>query len=85
MTDSRLVVGSARLLPATGPTMMSVLFPDLERTGLLSPHAAIVDRSRFSVDTPLEADSAAGQGRLHRPQSMPTKIRRASGRCVISA
>lgn len=30
VTPSRQVVGCARLLPATGPTKMSVLFPDLE-------------------------------------------------------
>lgn len=60
VTSARQVVGCARLLPATGPTMMSVLFPDLEQTGLLRPHAAMVESSRFCVDTSLEAGRAAG-------------------------
>ena len=60
VTASRQVVGCARLLPATGPTMMSVLFPDLEPTGLLRPHAQMVESSRFCVDTSLEAGRAGG-------------------------
>jgi len=60
VTPSRQVVGCARLLPATGPTMMSVLFPDLEQTGLLRPHAVMVESSRFCVDTSLEAGRAGG-------------------------
>ena len=60
VTASRQVVGCARLLPAIGPTMMSVLFPDLEQAGLLRPHAAMVESSRFCVDTSLEAGRAGG-------------------------
>lgn len=60
VTASRQVVGCARLLPATGPTMMSVLFPDLEQTGLLRPHAQMIESSRFCVDTSLEAGRAGG-------------------------
>ncbi|MBA3447678.1 MAG: GNAT family N-acetyltransferase [Pseudaminobacter sp.] len=60
VTSSSEVVGCARLLPATGPTMMSVLFPDLEQTGLLRPHPAMVESSRFCVDTSLEAGRAGG-------------------------
>lgn len=60
VTPSRQVVGCARLLPATGPVMMSVLFPDLEQTGLLRPDAAMVESSRFCVDTSLEAGRAGG-------------------------
>ncbi len=60
VTRSHDVVGCARLLPATGPTMMSVLFPDLERAGLLRPHAAMVESSRFCVDTSLEEGRAGG-------------------------
>lgn len=60
VTASRQVVGCARLLPATGPTMMSLLFPDLEASGLLRPHRAMVESSRFCVDTSLEAGRAGG-------------------------
>lgn len=60
VTAARQVVGCARLLPATGPTMMSVLFPDLEQTGLLRPHAQMVESSRFCVDTSLEAGRTGG-------------------------
>jgi len=38
--------------------MMSVLFPDLEQTGLLRPHAAMVESSRFCVDTSMESGRA---------------------------
>lgn len=57
---SRQVVGCARLLRATGPIVMCVLFPDLEQTGLLRPHAARVESFRFCVDTSLEAGRAGG-------------------------
>lgn len=60
VTPSLDVVGCARLLPATGPTMMPVLFPDLERTGLLRPHGTMVESSRFCVDTSIEAGRAGG-------------------------
>lgn len=60
ITPSLDVVGCARLLPATGPTMMQVLFPDLERGGLFHPHAAMVESSRFCVDTSLQAGRAGG-------------------------
>lgn len=60
VTRTRDVVGCARLLPATGPMMMSVLFPDLEQTGLLRPHGAMVESSRFCVDTSLKAGRAGG-------------------------
>ncbi|MBB6469482.1 acyl homoserine lactone synthase [Aminobacter lissarensis] len=60
VTSAREVVGCARLLPATGPTMMSKLFPDLEADDLLRPHAAMVESSRFCVDTSLEAGRAGG-------------------------
>lgn len=60
VTLTRDVVGCARLLPATGPMMMSVLFPDLEQSGLLRPHGAMIESSRFCVDTSLEAGRAGG-------------------------
>jgi acyl homoserine lactone synthase len=60
VTQANEVVGCARLLPATGPTMISILFPDLERDGLLRPHGAMIASSRFCVDTGLEAGRAGG-------------------------
>jgi acyl homoserine lactone synthase len=60
VTPTRDVVGCARLLPATGPMMMSLLFPDLEQTGLLRRHGGMTESSRFCVDTSLEAGRAGG-------------------------
>jgi acyl homoserine lactone synthase len=60
VTETRKVVGCARLLPATGRTMIPILFPDLERTGLFRPHGAMIASSRFCVDTALEAGRAGG-------------------------
>ena len=57
------VVGCARLLPATGPTLLSVLFPELDVGGLFRPHPAMIESSRFCVDTSAEA-GRAGQA-LH--------------------
>lgn len=51
------VVGSARLLPATGPTMLTRTFPQLLAAGRLEAHAGMVESSRFCVDTSL------GEGR----------------------
>lgn len=48
------VVGCARLLPATGPTLLSVLFPELGERGLFCPHATMIESSRFCVDTSFE-------------------------------
>lgn len=45
------VVGCARLLPATGPTMLADVFPSLLPEGGWHPHAAMVESSRFCVDT----------------------------------
>lgn len=61
VTAPRQVVGSARLPSATGPTMMSVLFPDLGADPAAKSHAAMVESSRFCVDTPLEAGRAGGR------------------------
>lgn len=49
------VVGCARLLPASGPTMLEQTFPQLLERGSLAPHAAMVESSRFCVDTSLQA------------------------------
>ncbi|MCF3639854.1 GNAT family N-acetyltransferase [Rhizobium sp. TRM95111] len=52
------VVGCARLLPAFGPTMLEQTFPQLLERGSLDASAAMVESSRFCVDTSL----AAGRG-----------------------
>lgn len=57
------VVGAVRLLPATGPTLLSILFPELGPAGLFRPHAAMIESSRFCVDTSCEV-GRAGQS-LH--------------------
>lgn len=60
-TDQK-VVGCARLLPAFGPTMLEQTFPQLLERGSLDPHAAMIESSRFCVDTSLQA---ARGGTLH--------------------
>jgi acyl homoserine lactone synthase len=56
------VVGCARLLPVSGPTMLVQTFPQLLERGSLDPHAAMVESSRFCVDTSLQAGRG---GSLH--------------------
>jgi N-acyl-L-homoserine lactone synthetase len=56
------VVGCARLLPAIGPTMLERTFPQLLASGTLNAHPAMVESSRFCVDTLLER---RGEGSLH--------------------
>ncbi|MBB5538715.1 acyl-homoserine-lactone synthase TraI [Rhizobium giardinii] len=57
------VAGCARLLPASGPTMVEQTFPKLLADGSLFGHADMVESSRFCVDTALEA--GRGEGQLH--------------------
>lgn len=57
------VAGCARLLPATGPTLLSVLFPELVGSEFFKPHAAMIESSRFCVDTSVQGDRT-GEG-LH--------------------
>lgn len=54
VTGRNTVVGCARLLPATGPTLLGKLFPELHERGLFQPHAAMIESSRFCVDTSVE-------------------------------
>lgn len=61
ITDSGLVAGCVRLLPASGPTMLERTFPQLLETGSLSPHSGMVESSRFCVDTGLVARRDASQ------------------------
>lgn len=60
LTKHDEVVGSARLLPATGPTMLSSIFPELLVGAEYTPHAHMVESSRFCVDTTVEGSKNAG-------------------------
>ncbi len=67
VTGKETVIGAVRLLPATGPTLLTVLFPELAGQGLFRPHAAMIESSRFCVDTSVTAAyEPDGQGQaLH--------------------
>lgn len=58
VSEGKKVVGCARLLPASGPTMLEHTFPQLLERSSLDVRAAKVESSRFCVDTSL----AAGRG-----------------------
>jgi N-acyl-L-homoserine lactone synthetase len=57
------VAGCARLLPALGPTMLVDAFPSLVPSGHFDAHAAMIESSRFCVDTKL--GEGRGQGSVH--------------------
>lgn len=57
------VVGCARLLPAVGPTMLERTFPQLLADGSLNATSAMIESSRFCVDTTLP--TGRGGGQLH--------------------
>ncbi|WP_313293145.1 acyl-homoserine-lactone synthase [Rhizobium rhizoryzae] len=57
------VSGCARLLPAVGPTMVTNVFPLLLPKGGLNAHPAMIESSRFCVDTTLE--EGRGSGSVH--------------------
>ncbi|EPE93861.1 acyl-homoserine-lactone synthase TraI [Rhizobium grahamii] len=61
-TGGRLA-GAARLLPATGPTMVADVFPSLLPEGRLNAHPGMIESSRFCVDTTLE--EGRGDGTVH--------------------
>lgn len=65
--DRETVVGAVRLLPAKGPTLLTVLFPELAGQGLFQPHASMIESSRFCVDTSvISSPDASGQSQaLH--------------------
>lgn len=50
------VIGCARLLPADGPTMLANVFSSLLPGGKLKSHEAMIESSRFCVDTSVKAD-----------------------------
>ncbi|MGO6984192.1 acyl-homoserine-lactone synthase [Rhizobium leguminosarum] len=62
-TDNGVVAGCARLLPAIGPTMVADVFPSLLPDGQLKGHAAMIESSRFCVDTALA--EGRGKGSVH--------------------
>lgn len=55
------VIGCARLLPAVGPTMLERIFPQLLANGSLNATCAMIESSRFCVDTSLPAGRGGGQ------------------------
>ncbi|KEA04519.1 traI (plasmid) (plasmid) [Agrobacterium fabrum] len=57
------MAGCARLLPTLGPTMLADVFPSLLPYGQLNGHAAMVESSRFCVDTTLA--EGRGDGSIH--------------------
>lgn len=59
LTGSSKVSGCARLLPASGITMLESAFPQLLSTGTLEAHAAMIESSRFCVDTTIEEGRGA--------------------------
>lgn len=63
VSDSGRVAGCARLLPATGPTMVTDVFSSLLPNGRLNAHPAMVESSRFCVDTTLA--EGRGDGMVH--------------------
>lgn len=63
VSDSGRVAGCARLLPAIGPTMVTDVFASLLPSGRLTAHPAMVESSRFCVDTTLA--EGRGDGIVH--------------------
>ena len=58
MSDAGELVGSVRLLPTTGPTMLSDTFPGLLGGVAVPQDQRILESSRFWVDTGLAAEQA---------------------------
>ncbi len=63
ISDGGTVTGCTRLLPALGATMVTNIFPSLLPNGRLNAHAAMIESSRFCVDTTLE--EGRGDGTVH--------------------
>lgn len=64
LTPKGEVVGSARLLPATGPTMVVDTFPQLLGRDGLRVHDALIESSRFCVDTNFAVGATSGSFHL---------------------
>jgi N-acyl-L-homoserine lactone synthetase len=61
LTSAGDVAGCARLLPATGPTMLEMTFRQLLRDGRLDAHDRVIESSRFCVDTSVAQSGAVKQ------------------------
>lgn len=61
ISGAQRVVGCARLLPAVGPTMLELTFPQLLADGSLNATSTMIESSRFCVDTTLPAGRGGGQ------------------------
>ncbi|WP_315833506.1 acyl-homoserine-lactone synthase [Bradyrhizobium prioriisuperbiae] len=61
LSDDGDVVGSVRLLPTTGPTMLAETFAALLDGGPVPHSATVLESSRFCVDTTI-AGKVGGQG-----------------------
>lgn len=68
ITDSRKVVGSARLLPTTGPYMLADTFPELLAGEQAPCESDLLESSRFCVDT--TASEELGPGGLNKATFM---------------
>ncbi|MFN7103132.1 MAG: acyl-homoserine-lactone synthase TraI [Pseudorhizobium sp.] len=65
LSDQGDVLGCARLLPATGPTMLREVFPSLLPEEGLRAHPAMIESSRFCVDTTTAGGGGGGGGIAH--------------------
>lgn len=63
LSSTGALAGCARLLPALGPTMVVNVFSSLLPPGQLDAHAAMIESSRFCVDTAL--GEGRGEGSVH--------------------
>ncbi|MFB9952520.1 acyl-homoserine-lactone synthase [Rhizobium puerariae] len=63
VAETGQLAGCARLLPTLGPTMVADVFPSLLPGGQLNGHAAMIESSRFCVDTTL--GEGRGDGSVH--------------------
>ncbi|RUM01210.1 acyl-homoserine-lactone synthase [Rhizobium chutanense] len=63
VAETGQLAGCARLLPTLGPTMVADVFPSLLPGGQLNGHAAMIESSRFCVDTTL--GEGRGDGAVH--------------------
>ncbi|WP_454749021.1 acyl-homoserine-lactone synthase [Ciceribacter selenitireducens] len=63
IAESGQLAGCARLLPTLGPTMVADVFSSVLPDGQLNGHAAMIESSRFCVDTALA--EGRGGGSVH--------------------
>ncbi|MEB2846607.1 GNAT family N-acetyltransferase [Rhizobiales bacterium RZME27] len=63
LDDAERVLACARLLPALGPTMVRDVFSTLLPNGTLHAHPAMIESSRFCVNT--NCEEGRGSGSIH--------------------